>query len=276
MSSQLSRSLSRGRTMRRRNSRSNSSVEARERASPAYDEYRGGSGLSRRSLTTSSLGSPPARMLSMLPGAHASLFSSMAYVPGLALRTPFSMSERVRTVNWRLLARSVRFRYRARRARSRCGGPAAPRRVRPWMDHDALGAAMSNYHAHLFLLVTQMGGNYFRGTPARSALTWVIVSQNSSSTLSFDRPATSTLGIPASSRRTTFASGRASPVHHSWRISKSSKRSPSRVLRSSPRRLLTGTRAHHCARQYGPSYCPGGGPVSHSSTWKGSLGAIPL
>ena len=32
----------------------------------------------RRCLTTVSLGSPPARMVSMLPGAQASLFSSMA------------------------------------------------------------------------------------------------------------------------------------------------------------------------------------------------------
>ena len=62
-----------------------------------------------------------------------------------------------------------------------------------------------------------MDGNYFRGTPARSALTWVIVSQNSSSTFSRDKPTTSTLGTPASSRRTSLASGRASPVHHSWR-----------------------------------------------------------
>ena len=57
--------------------------------------------------------------------------------------------------------------------------------------------------------------NYFRGTPARSALTWVIVSQNSSSTFSLDRPTTSTFGTPASSRRTTLASGSESPVHHS-------------------------------------------------------------
>ena len=43
-------------------------------------------------------------------------------------------------------------------------------------------------------------------------------------------PATSTLGTPASSRRTTLASGRASPVHHSWRMVKPSNRSPSSVL----------------------------------------------
>src|SRR6516164_1920592 len=125
---------------------------------------------------------------------------------------------------------------------------------------------MSSHHAHFFLLVTYESGNYFLGTPARSALTWVIVSQNSSSTFSRDRPTTSTRGVPVNSRRTTFASGSPSPVHHSWRMSKSSKRSPSRVFRSSPRRLLTGTRAHHCARQYGPSYFPGGAPGSHSST----------
>ena len=53
----------------------------------------------------------PARMASMLPGAQASLFSSMALVPGLALRTPCSMSASVRTVNCRLLARSVRLRW---------------------------------------------------------------------------------------------------------------------------------------------------------------------
>ena len=47
---------------------------------------------------------------------------------------------------------------------------------------------MSNHHAQVFLSVTQLSGNYFRGTPARSALTWVIVSQNSSSTFSRTAP----------------------------------------------------------------------------------------
>jgi hypothetical protein len=41
-------------------------------------------------------------------GAQASLFSTMAYVPALALRTPCSMSARVRTVNCRLLAVRLR------------------------------------------------------------------------------------------------------------------------------------------------------------------------
>ena len=49
------------------------------------------------------------------------------------------------------------------------------------------------------------------------------------------------------------ASNSASPVHHSWRMAKSSNRSPSSVCRSAPRRLLTGIRAHHTAHQYGPS-----------------------
>ena len=91
------------------------------------------------------------------------------------------------------------------------------------------------------------------GLPASSALTWVTVSQKISSTFSFDRPTTSIFGTPASSRRTTLASGSASPVHHSWRMAKSSNRSPSSVCRSMLRRLATGTRAHHSARQYGPS-----------------------
>ena len=96
---------------------------------------------------------------------------------------------------------------------------------------------MSSRHAHLFPSSARNHGNYFRGTPARSARTWVIVSQNSSSTLSLDSPTTSTLGTPANSRRTTLASGRASPVHHSWRMAKSSNRSPSSVCRSSDRAL---------------------------------------
>ena len=50
---------------------------------------------------------------------------------------------------------------------------------------------------------------FFLWIPARSALTWVMVSQNSSSTFSLDRPATSTLGVP-SSRRTTVP--RAAPT----------------------------------------------------------------
>ena len=52
-----------------------------------------------------------------------------------------------------------------------------------------------------------MSGSYFLGTPARSALIWVTVSQKISSTLSLDRPTTSTRGTPATSRRTTLASG---------------------------------------------------------------------
>src|SRR6185312_3723450 len=96
-------------------------------------------------------------------------------------------------------------------------------------------------------------GSYFLGTPARSARTWVTASQKISSTFSLDRPTTSTFGTPVSSRRTTVASGSASPVHHSWRMAKSSNRSPSSVCRSALRRLATGIRAHHSARQYGPS-----------------------
>ena len=94
--------------------------------------------------------------------------------------------------------------------------------------------------------------------PASCSLIRVIASQNISSTLSLDEPITSTRGTPASSRRTTLASGSSSPVHHSWRMAKSSNRSPSSVSRKAPRRLAAGTRAHHSARQYGPSYCRGG------------------
>src|SRR6476620_1606074 len=105
--------------MRRRSSSSNSSVEARDSASA--EEWDSGVAVGRRSSTTVSLGSPPARMVSMLPGVQASLFSSMAYVPGLALRTPCSISARVRTVNCRLSARSVRARK-----------PKATRRLTTW------------------------------------------------------------------------------------------------------------------------------------------------
>ena len=112
---------------------------------------------------------------------------------------------------------------------------------------------MSSNYARCFPSTGRNGGSYFLGTPARSALTWLMVSQNSSSTFSFDRPTTSTFGTPASSRRTTVASGSASPVHYSWRMAKSSNRSPSSVCRNALRRLLTGMRAHHSARQYGPS-----------------------
>ena len=80
-------------------------------------------------------------------------------------------------------------------------------------------------------------GSYFLGTPANSALAWVTASQKISSTFSLDRPTTSIFGAPASSRRTTLASGSASPVHHSWRMAKSSNRSPSSVCRSMLRRL---------------------------------------
>jgi hypothetical protein len=61
---------------------------------------------------------------------------------------------------------------------------------------------MSSRHVHFLLFGAPRSGNYFRGTPARSGLTWVIVSQNSSSTFSFDSPTTSTFGTPASTRRT--------------------------------------------------------------------------
>jgi len=37
---------------------------------------------------------------------------------------------------------------------------------------------MSSRHAQLFPFRAQNSGNYFRSTPARSALTWVIVSQH--------------------------------------------------------------------------------------------------
>ena len=61
--------------------------------------------------------------------------------------------------------------------------------------------------------------------------------------------------------------GRASPVHHSRRISKTSRRSPSRVCRRPPPRLLTGTRARHSARPVWAVVGPGGAPVCRFSTW---------
>ena len=47
---------------------------------------------------------------------------------------------------------------------------------------------MSSRHAHFFPSAARNSGSHFLGTPARSALTWVTVSQNSSSTFSFDTP----------------------------------------------------------------------------------------
>jgi hypothetical protein len=68
--------------MRRRSSSNNSSVEACDSALGfgGRNAYPCVSVLVfvRRSVDTSSLGSPPARMVSMLPGAQASLFSNMA------------------------------------------------------------------------------------------------------------------------------------------------------------------------------------------------------
>ena len=68
---------------------------------------------------------------------------------------------------------------------------------------------MSSCYADFFPSNARSSGSYFLGTPARSALTSVMVSQTSSSTFSLDSPTTSTLGTPVSSRRTTLASGSA-------------------------------------------------------------------
>ena len=134
---------------------------------------------------------------------------------------------------------------------------------------------MSSRHAQFFPSSAGRGRNHFRGTPARSALTWVIASQNSC-TLSFERPATSTLGTPASSRRTTLGLRECTaglPFLADVEVVSAL------VVAGVPQltaRLLTGIRAHHAARQYGLSLAPGGAPVCRSSTWTGSLGAIPL
>ncbi len=66
---------------------------------------------------------------------------------------------------------------------------------------------MSSCHGRLFPFAERTNGIYFLGTPARSARTWVIVSQKISSTFSFDKPTTSTFATPATSRRTTLGSG---------------------------------------------------------------------
>lgn len=72
-----------GAMMRRRSSSSNSSVDTCDKVlgglvgRSAYP-WRAVLGSLRRSVGASSLGSPPARMVSMLPGAQASLFSSIA------------------------------------------------------------------------------------------------------------------------------------------------------------------------------------------------------
>src|SRR5258705_5166642 len=62
-------------------------------------------------------------------------------------------------------------------------------------------AAKSNRHAHFVPSNTRNGGDYFLGTPARSARAWVTASQKISSTFSLDRPTTSILGTPVISRR---------------------------------------------------------------------------
>jgi hypothetical protein len=62
--------------IRRRSSSSCSLVEAREGASVEARET--GLWVAARSLTTVSLGSPPARMVRCYRGDQASLFSSMA------------------------------------------------------------------------------------------------------------------------------------------------------------------------------------------------------
>ena len=81
-SSQASWRRSRGAMMRRRSASNNSSVDTCDRAfglvgrsAYPWDEALG---LLRRGVDTSSFGSPPARTVSMLPGAQDSLFSSMA------------------------------------------------------------------------------------------------------------------------------------------------------------------------------------------------------
>ena len=59
---------------------------------------------------------------------------------------------------------------------------------------------MSSYYAHFLPSNARSGGSHFLGT-------W---NPTSCSTFSLDSPTTSTLGTPASSRRTTLASGSAS------------------------------------------------------------------
>ena len=100
---------------------------------------------------------------------------------------------------------------------------------------------MSSRYAHFFPSAARNSGSYFLGTPARSARTWVTVSQKISSTFSLDRPTTSIFGTPASSRRTTVASGSASPVHHSWRMAKEA---------TGRDRLRAFAFSHHCERYH--------------------------
>ena len=79
--------------------------------------------------------------------------------------------------------------------------------------HDVVGEPFQGALIHAVIMTDKSGnvellcpflsiccmesGIYFLGTPARSARTWVMVSQNSSSTFSLDRPTTSTFGTPA-------------------------------------------------------------------------------
>src|SRR6478752_10711989 len=80
------------------------------------------------------------------------------------------------------------------------------------MDHGSLRAAMSSYHAYFSPYGARKNGNQFRDNPARSALTWSIVSENISSTFSRDRPATSTPGYSGPVRRALpWSSGRRRP-----------------------------------------------------------------
>jgi hypothetical protein len=91
-------------------------------------------------------------------------------------------------------------------------------------------------------------GNQFQYTPARSHLTWEIVFQNNSPTLSQERPTTS---ISASREFAAYylgvwecAAGAAFLMDFEVVAPLSSP-----VCRSRARRLLAGTRAYHSARQ---------------------------
>ncbi len=75
---------------------------------------------------------------------------------------------------------------------------------------------MSSHYAYFVPSAARNSGSYFLGTPARSARTWVTASQKVSSTLSLDRPTTSTFGTLASSRRPTLASGVAASDKPVW------------------------------------------------------------
>ena len=79
---------------------------------------------------------------------------------------------------------------------------------------------MSSRHAHLFPSAAQNSGRLFPRDPGQVGPDLGDRVPEQFLHLLLGSPTTSIFGTPASSRRTTLASGSASPVHHSWRMAK--------------------------------------------------------